>query len=250
MPRQAANKSNSHEHVKKLTPRQQSRRSKILGVARELLAKRGYDGVTMRELARQSRVATKTLYDVYGSKDELLMVSVKDRVAMVFHAAEAAAGDLTGVARVLYFVERGMHATMVTPKLSRAVAPFVAGPEDHFGMAEIYERCHGRGLREMEAAGELQPWADIPTLLSQLALTVTGVLQLWARDQIKSKHLVVQSQLAAAQVLAPTVRGEALKEVTSTIREIYRGFDVLESGRKSAAARKARGGIVRQKSQA
>ncbi|MGV0033801.1 MAG: TetR/AcrR family transcriptional regulator [Candidatus Azotimanducaceae bacterium WSBS_2022_MAG_OTU7] len=48
--------------MKVLTERRCRRREKILATARDLLAKHGYVGVTMRELAAKSNVTPKTLY--------------------------------------------------------------------------------------------------------------------------------------------------------------------------------------------
>ena len=43
--------------------------------AREELTEKGYDGVTMEALAERAGVVKKTLYNLYGSKDDLLMAA-------------------------------------------------------------------------------------------------------------------------------------------------------------------------------
>jgi AcrR family transcriptional regulator len=44
------------------------RRQRILGAARRLVAERGYEALTMRELAQVSRVTVPTLYNLIGGK--------------------------------------------------------------------------------------------------------------------------------------------------------------------------------------
>ena len=55
------------------TERQRKRRERILQTTRDQLAEHGYDGVNMRELARAAGVATNTLYNLYKSKDNLIL---------------------------------------------------------------------------------------------------------------------------------------------------------------------------------
>ena len=48
------------------------RRERILIAARKLVGEGGYDGLTMRDLARAARVSVPTLYNLFGSKDQLV----------------------------------------------------------------------------------------------------------------------------------------------------------------------------------
>ena len=58
--------------VKSLTPRQEDRRDRILGVARQMVADYGYGGMVMSEVAERAEVSPTTLYNLYNTKDELL----------------------------------------------------------------------------------------------------------------------------------------------------------------------------------
>ena len=49
------------EVAKALTPRQVARRESIIEAVRTLLARRGYDGVSMREVAAEAGVSPSTL---------------------------------------------------------------------------------------------------------------------------------------------------------------------------------------------
>ena len=48
------------------------RRKRLRAAARELLARLGYDNVTMKALADASGVTRPTLYNTFGTRDDLL----------------------------------------------------------------------------------------------------------------------------------------------------------------------------------
>ncbi len=64
--------------VRDVTPRQQERRDRILECTRLQVARLGYEGVNMRDLAIAANVSTATLYNLYNSKDELILAAVQD----------------------------------------------------------------------------------------------------------------------------------------------------------------------------
>ena len=64
--------------VRDVTPRQQERRDRILECTRLEVARLGYEGVNMRDLAIAANVSTATLYNLYNSKDELILAAVQD----------------------------------------------------------------------------------------------------------------------------------------------------------------------------
>lgn len=209
-----------------VTSLQKRQRLRILVVARKLLATRGYDGITMRDLARMSGVAFKTLYNIYGSKDDLLIASVRDRVAQVFERSAVAAGKKSGISLLLHFVDSASAGTLATPTLSKAIAPLISGPVDKFGLREIFNRCHKRALDDIERAGDFQPWADVESVLDALLTTLRGSLLMWSKEQIETSDLPFHDRLAVCQVLMLTVRGNALRESTAVAKaafiEIYR----------------------------
>ena len=62
---------------RKLTPNQQARRSRILTAAQALLGEHGYDGMIMRDVAARAGVSPTTLYNLYNTKDELLLEALR-----------------------------------------------------------------------------------------------------------------------------------------------------------------------------
>ena len=60
-----------------MTEQRLARRAAILSTARELIAARGYESVTVRELAEICRVSVPTLYNQFGGKDQLLAEAIE-----------------------------------------------------------------------------------------------------------------------------------------------------------------------------
>jgi AcrR family transcriptional regulator len=88
------------------SPRQQERQQRILTVVREQITAAGYDGINVRDVAAASGVALKTLYNLYGSKDELMLAAVAELLSDV-QQLEHVAG-----------AEPGIPGTLHTPRLS------------------------------------------------------------------------------------------------------------------------------------
>ena len=97
--------------VKQLTERQQRRRSDILEAARDLIAEHGYDGVTMRQLAARSDVAVKTLYLLYGNKEELVTTAAEDGHQAFYAELDKAEID-DGLDRLFFIIDSITRPTL------------------------------------------------------------------------------------------------------------------------------------------
>src|SRR6187200_1628947 len=94
------------------------RRKRILAAARELIAERGYDGLTMRELAAASRVSVPTLYNLFGGKQAILLGELEETFAAVVAGSERVATGST-VERALATCDAGNNDLLAIPRYSR-----------------------------------------------------------------------------------------------------------------------------------
>ena len=65
------------------SPRQLERQSNILATVRAMLEEVGYEGMTIRRLAKRAGVAQGTLYNLYGGKDALVLAAVDDLLSQL-----------------------------------------------------------------------------------------------------------------------------------------------------------------------
>lgn len=80
------------ERPKKPTRRERERlrhREEILEAAREVLAKRGLDGLTIEEIAKEAEFAVGSIYRYFGSKEDLLDVLLVDLASPFLEEVEA-----------------------------------------------------------------------------------------------------------------------------------------------------------------
>jgi len=116
--------------VEELTDEQRERRQRVIDVAFELGAERGYDAVQMREVAAAANVALATIYRYFSSKDHLLAAAMtewtgrlQNRVAQSPPRGDTPADQLVDVLR------RACRAMERQPKLSKALVRALSSPD-------------------------------------------------------------------------------------------------------------------------
>src|SRR3569833_1061393 len=138
------------------------RRERILAAARTLVAERGYEGLTMRDLARAAKVSVPTLYNLFGSKDAILVTELEAMASSIAPALPAT-GD-SFLASGMAAFDAGMAILEASPAFFRAVVQmFLTSPGTgdmrrrvEIGFIHIWEA----DLRAAKAAGQLAEWAE------------------------------------------------------------------------------------------
>jgi AcrR family transcriptional regulator len=203
-----------------LSERQIMRRATILSRARELMEERGYDGITMRDLAERSGVALKTLYDIYRSKDELLAKAIEERARLVFAGLDKDTGR-TGFDRLMMIADRQWRGALEVPNLTKSVAPILNTQPGAFTIEDAYMRYHRRAIQEIADAGELAPWADVDFLVRLMLVDQGPITILWSRDEITSDQLLDFTVMMMCQVLYPAVLGGTRDAIGRVLEETY-----------------------------
>lgn len=109
--------------------RQLRREANILAVTREALAAKGYDGVTMNALAEEAGVTKRTLYNLYGGKDELLHAAVGEVIAR-YRGLDATVAP--GITAIIESRKTAVAEVIATPAYSDAMTrALVQTPDDH-----------------------------------------------------------------------------------------------------------------------
>ncbi len=73
---------------------QRSRRSRIYAAARSLLKSAGYEGVHMQDIAAQCQISAQTIYNLVGSKAQVLEQAAADWVDGIHTVAAARCGRM------------------------------------------------------------------------------------------------------------------------------------------------------------
>jgi AcrR family transcriptional regulator len=188
------------------------RRERILETARRLIGERGYDGVTMRDLAEASRVSVPTLYNQFGGKQELLFAAVESHFSGLLQrdAPESA----RGLPRLLAIVERCAAETLARARYNRALLAGFAGSGATRGLGEQLARELGeelgRALAEMKRGGELAEWVDPRVLGEQVAGHCIGTSLAWAAGRLDDAALVGSMNYGSALMVLGAARHGAV----------------------------------------
>jgi AcrR family transcriptional regulator len=135
--------------VRPLSPTQAATRQKLLVAARQVAADEGYDGVTVRKVAKAAGVSAPTAYQYFTSKDHLLVDVLVDLV-----------GDTTG--SLTQRPVQGSPADRAAATLRRAVSQVTAAPDLYVALTRAYltggpDVAHARDAME----GSTRRWVEL-----------------------------------------------------------------------------------------
>jgi AcrR family transcriptional regulator len=159
------------------------RRQRILAAARAIVAERGYEALTMRELAQKSRVTVPTLYNLIGGKEAVLAAAVEEQTAR-FLAAIERRESASPAGRLLAVVEACARELLALPAWYRTLLHLLYTAEAAGPVRSRVDRALGgelaEALRAIAEAGELADWADQRALLRSLRSQLGACALSWA----------------------------------------------------------------------
>jgi AcrR family transcriptional regulator len=202
--------------ARKATPKAEASAQKILDAALELFRERGFDGATMRDIARKAGVATGAAYYYYPSKDALVLAFYQHASAEMQPRIEAALAGARGLEAGLrelirvkldYFapnrpVLRALLRNGADPK--HPLSPF--SPET--GAIRAFDLEWFR--RILSDCGFGIPRDLAPHLPDVLWLFQMGVIYFWVTDDSPGQARSYRLLDRAAKAVAVLVRLSAL----------------------------------------
>jgi len=166
----------------------QATRQRILDCSRELFARKGFDGVSTRDLARAAGIASGTLFNYFATKEAIAMTLVAEALTEGEADYRKKARDPVSLEEDLFsFVAAQVrhlkpHRGYLEPVLERALSPLAlasAAPEG--------EDLRVRHLEAVSGILHKHGRADLPPATMHLYWALfTGILAFWSRDD--SRH--------------------------------------------------------------
>jgi len=217
------------------------RRARILAAARTLIADRGFEGLTMRELARASRVSVPTVYNLFGGKHAVLLAEPEETFAAVAGSLETVGGRGV-VERAFAICETGNRELLAVPAYSRELVHVFLVAEETRPMRrainERYVELMAGVLADGQEAGELVRWID-PTILARrmFAHYVHAMIE-WAGGELGDDEFRAATELGMSLLLLGVATGRA-RRALATHAEKTQG---LLSPRRTRRGFRAKGG--------
>ncbi|WDP88842.1 MAG: TetR/AcrR family transcriptional regulator [Desulfobacter sp.] len=214
-------------------------REKIISAARAIILEKGINALSMRTLAKESNLALRTLYNLYGNKENVIIE--------IFEQGTRAIEEAT--ARLQSKMENGPWKTAYYQEWIEAVEPIflenqaeikpsvIAGFSLVSPGAKKLARIHKRRISIIQGALETAArkgliWADLDLgVCAKLAYhNYFNVVLQWARGEIDDWGLVVSGRYAVQTILHTLINDPARrKNNLNLLRKLKKRGDDHES---------------------
>ncbi len=202
--------------------RQLARQDEILSCARTILQSKGYAGLTMRSLAKNAQVAPATLYNLYGSKDDLIVAAVED----LFIKLAARAEDLgeQGIPAVLQLNKLSAQQIKATPNVTEAMARALFGskPSDT-PLEALFAPGYGfirKQLAYAKSKGDILPQTDTDVIAKHLVGQGWGMVLLWMMGMFTIEASYEERMRSQLMTLVSVSRGRMKEELEAELDAI------------------------------
>jgi len=214
--------------MKGMTERQLRRREDILAAARKLIAEHGYDGVHMRDLAKESGVAPKTLYHQFESKENLLRTAVEERHRYIYQMIDKEEIE-HGIDRLFFIIETVADTTRKNLAYARALAPILSA-RSSTSFAAVRMNTYRKAIMQIADESEFVDWIDVNLLTAIIYRQVNPLYLSWWYKQISHPHMVAFTKLDTSLILRSVTTGYTHERATETVRamqELLKGVSYL-----------------------
>jgi len=139
------------------------RRRRILHEARKLISELGYENFSIRELARRADVAQRTLYNAFGSRENIVINAIYQYSSDFSEHVHFIYPEYTLLGRLERVIKVHSRNLQIRPYTTAIMAVYNS-PASHFSIREAISKLSDEGAR---------PYADHLCSRRQLAVEVT-----------------------------------------------------------------------------
>lgn len=186
------------------TAKSEATRARVLDAAARVLAREGYSGTRLTDVAREAEIQAPAIYYYFASREDLIEEVAETGAARllgdVTTAIEGLGPDAGPLDRVDAAAEAHLRFTMDAPDFARAVLRnTVQLPEEaqlrHVATLQRYHRLWSGLLRDAQRAGLLDDALDL-TVTRHLALgALNSAMDWWTPGRTSVAKVVAQTQL-------------------------------------------------------
>ena len=196
------------------SPAQAERRKRILRETLKLLQEASPADISMAQIAELSDVSTKTLYNLFKSRNGLLLAAAAQTRADTQSSANVM-GAPAGISRILELTRRTMDTFEQSPEFMESAMSVVVGisaeDEAEHHRVGITQQWFHEALLVAESEDQLIPGTDCMQLSQLLAASQWGVTLMWQKGLISLETLRRQAVMKHCLDLMPFCRLETRK---------------------------------------
>ena len=205
-----------------MTENRLARRAAILRTAREMIAERGYEAITIRELAEACRVSVPTLYNQFGGKDKLLAAAIEDHFGGGQENVRILT-ELAGLERIFAILEFIVEQFLAEPGFHRRLLEAFSSLESTQDVqvsitASLANEIAGE-LEFMRKQEALASWVDVELLSGQVTTAFVSATVIWGSGQIENEQLQASIEYGTGLVLLAAATGESVDQIRSRVEK-------------------------------
>ncbi len=205
--------------MKTFTEAQKKRRERILASARDQLSQLGYEGLNMRDLAVAADVSTSTLYNLYQSKDTLILAALQDLLSAMNERVLATGAK--GVMRAQKNAEVNADQIVETPLYAEAMAMMLFAADQSDPIVRVLLGAslsgHREVIDEMVELGELDASADRELIARSMASTGWSAILMWMKGYVALHDFKREYMRNSMMTLLPWLKGDAESRIRKLV---------------------------------
>jgi TetR/AcrR family transcriptional regulator, cholesterol catabolism regulator len=197
----------------------------------------------MRDLASASGVATKTLYNLFGSKDALISETIRHTYRDVMGAIDKNKPGLDAFGHLTAYVTASARFNLDERIYSRAAIYAYYSADTalisfHRDFHDYIGGAINRLLTEMKDCGELQLWSPPSVMSRQIVECMLSTAAEWARGVLSDEQLVDASMLGVLSLIHGHLTDRRKPETRARIEALSRKLSAEPvNGRPSSRSR-------------
>jgi AcrR family transcriptional regulator len=198
-------------------------RKKVIRAATAIIREKGIDALSMRTLANESKLALRTLYNLYENKENVIIAVFEQGTRIIEDATVSLQKDMGSGPWKTAFYEEWIGAIEAIFLENQALLKpsIIAGFSLGYPCSEKLTEIHNRRIRmlgktlEMAAERDLI-WADLDlaTCANLTYHNYFNVVLRWARGEIGDRGLVVHGRYAVLTILHTLINEPGRRENT------------------------------------
>jgi AcrR family transcriptional regulator len=228
------------------------RRRRILHEARHMISESGYDGFSIRELARRANVAQRTLYNAFGTRESIVISAIhqffKDfhDLAQYTHPAHTLDGQLERI------VKGSSRSRQLRPYITAVMAIFNSQRADR-SVRQVIRKLSTDSFMEfathLAASHELADQVTPKAFAEQVTRYIYATQSAWCDDEISDEDMIESIAETFLVTTGGSVRdtglGKSVKEWLNQVRrrtvrwQKFRDAAAVPDGPRRAARRSA-----------
>lgn len=199
--------------------RMRERRRVVLATTRRLIADCGIDGFSMRTLADRAGVSTPTLFNIYGTRENLVSQAVFD--AFYVGSGENVTDAPENLRQLeAYIAWTGEQIIELGNYVDAIVASYFSRQPNNpirIVLQKETEAPYARYLEAVKKRGNLSKNTSIPFVTRIIANQIFASMHEWSMDELSNAALPERLRLSVLYQIQAVLRCSELEEVTASL---------------------------------